>query len=115
MSLSLYMDEHIHKAITEGLRQRNVDVSTVQQDGRSGFPDVVLLDRAIELQRVMFSQDQDFLIEAQRRQSEGVPFSGVIFARQSRVDIGTCVNDLEMIAKALDIADFANWVQYLPL
>jgi hypothetical protein len=109
------MDEHIHNAITEGLRQRGVDVLTVQEDGRSGFPDVLLLDRALELERVMFSQDQDFLVEAQHRQSKGVAFSGVIFARQSRVDIGTCINDLELIAKALDIKDFANWVQFLPL
>jgi hypothetical protein len=109
------MDEHIHRAITVGLRQRNVDVLTVQEDGRSGFPDAVLLDRAMELQRVMFSQDQDFLIEAQRRQAEGIHFAGVVFARQSQVDIGTCVSDLELIAKASDIEDFADWVQYLPL
>jgi hypothetical protein len=29
MSIALYMDENVHGAITNGLRQRNVDVLTV--------------------------------------------------------------------------------------
>ena len=115
MSLALYMDEHVHRAISNGLRQRGVDVLTVQEDERTGFPDSTLLDRATELQRVMFSQDQDFLAEAKRRQAEGIKFAGVIYARQSRVSIGVCVRDLEMIAKACELEDFTNFVQHLPL
>jgi hypothetical protein len=37
-----------------------------------------LLDRAGELGRVLFSQDEDLLIEAARRQREGIHFAGVI-------------------------------------
>ena len=115
MSLPSYMDEHMHRAITKELRDREIDVLMVQEDGRSGFPDLLLLDRAIELGRVMFSQDQDFLVEAQRRQAAGIYFAGVVFACQSRVSIGECVHDLELVAKASDLSDFVNWVQYLPL
>ena len=32
VSLKLYMDEHVPTAITEGLRQRGIDVFTVQED-----------------------------------------------------------------------------------
>jgi hypothetical protein len=109
------MDEHVPRAITTGLRFRGIDVLTVQEDSRSGFPDVVLLDRAAELGRVMFSQDQDFLIEAQSRQQSGRSFSGVIFARQSRISIGDCIRDLELIAQWGEPEDFANQVQFLPL
>jgi len=49
------MDEHIHLAITLELRLRDVDVLTVQEDNRQGTADVGLLDRAIELQRVISS------------------------------------------------------------
>lgn len=63
----------------------------------------------------MFSQDQDFLIEAKRRQSEDINFSGVLFARQSRVSIGDCIHDLEIITKLGELEEFANRVQYLPL
>jgi hypothetical protein len=35
------MDEHVPRSITTGLRLRNVDVLTVQEDGRTGFPDSI--------------------------------------------------------------------------
>jgi Domain of unknown function (DUF5615) len=56
MSLTLYMDENVHGAITIGLRLRNIDVISVQEDERSGFPDPHILDRATELNRIAFSQ-----------------------------------------------------------
>ncbi|MBD1936924.1 DUF5615 family PIN-like protein [Microcoleus sp. FACHB-68] len=115
MSVALYMDEHIHLAITLGLRLRDVDVLTVQEDNRKGTPDPILLDRATELQRIIFTQDEDFLAIAKRRQSEGVSFSGVIYAHQRLVSVGDCVRDLEIIAKTGTPEDFANCVQYLPL
>jgi uncharacterized protein with PIN domain len=115
MSVTFYMDEHVHRAITVGLRLRGVDVLTVQENGRRNTSDDVLLDRATELGRVMFSQDEDLLAEAKRRQDESAPFAGVIYAHQLRVTIGTCVRDLELIAKAADPQDLANRVEYLPL
>ncbi|MGB3311490.1 MAG: DUF5615 family PIN-like protein [Nodosilinea sp.] len=115
MSLALYMDENVHGAITNGLRQRQVDVLTVQEDGRSGIADPEVLDRATELRRVLFSQDDDLLAEAKSRQTSASPFPGVIFAHQSRVSIGTCIKDLELIAKLGLIEEFANGVQFLPL
>ena len=115
MTVALYMDEHIHSSITVGLRFRDVDVLTVQEDGRSVISDTLLLDRATELQRVVLYQDQDFLIEAQRRQVEGIPFAGVIYAQQRIVTIGDCVRDLEVIAKASEPEDLVNMVQFLPL
>lgn len=62
------MDEQVPRQITAGLRLRGVDVLTVQEDERLGTPDPILLDRATELQRVMFSRDDDFLAEAHRPQ-----------------------------------------------
>jgi len=115
MSLTFYMDENVHRAITTGLRQRDVDVLTVQEDGLRSFPDPMILDRATELQRVLFTQDEDFLAEANRRQAEGINFYGVIYTHKLIVSIGECVRDLEIIAKACERSEFANRVQYLPL
>ncbi len=42
MSVSFYMDEHIHRAITSGLRLRGVNVLTVQEDGYGGYPDPII-------------------------------------------------------------------------
>jgi predicted nuclease of predicted toxin-antitoxin system len=92
-----------------------VNVLTAQEDGRSNTPDAVVLDRAAEPQRVLFSQDEDLLAEAKYRQTEGIPFAGVVYAHQLRVTIGVCVRDLELIAKAAEMEDLANRVEYLPL
>lgn len=71
------MDEHVSRAVTVGLRRRGLDVLTVQEDGRTGASDEVILDRAFELSRVLFSQDDDLLVEANRRQKTSLPFCGV--------------------------------------
>ncbi|MEO0708026.1 MAG: DUF5615 family PIN-like protein [Cyanobacteria bacterium J06649_5] len=52
MSVALYMDENVPRQITVGLRLRDVDVLTVQEDDRAGIPDSQVLERATELQRV---------------------------------------------------------------
>jgi len=74
MPLALYMDQHVPRAITTGLRSRNVDVLTASEDGTSACTDTELLDRALQCGRVLFSQDDDLLAEAARRQVESVPF-----------------------------------------
>ena len=115
MTLPLYMDENVHGAITIGLRLRQIDVLTVQEDGYSGADDIIILNRATALKRLIFSQDKDFLIEANNRQVQGMEFVGVIYGHQLMISIGDCIRDLELIAKLGKLEEFANKVQYLPL
>ncbi len=115
MSVALYMDEHVHRAITAGLRLRGVDILTVQEDGRRGVSDAELLARSTELGRPLFSQDEDLLAEAKRCQADRIAFSGVVYAHQLHVTIGECVRDLELIAKAADSQDLVDRVEFLPL
>jgi uncharacterized protein with PIN domain len=115
MAISLYMDHHVPRAITLELRLRGVDVMTAYEDGASKFSDSKLLDRATELNRILFTQDDDLLVEATKRQREGIAFSGVIYAHQLRVSIGRCVHDLELIAKVGVPEDLFNRVEFLPI
>ena len=64
---------------------------------------------------VLFTRDDDLLAEATRRQREGIPFDGVVYAHQLRVSIGRCVEDLELIAQAGEPVDLMNQVMFLPL
>lgn len=98
-----------------GLRLRQVDVLTAQEDGTRRFSDPDLLDRATVLNRVLFTRDEDLLREAARRQQNREFFAGVIYAHQLRVSIGQCIEDLELLAKGNEPEDFANMVEYLPL
>jgi hypothetical protein len=115
MALRLYMDHHVPRAITIGLRMRSVDVITAHEDAASGLPDPDLLDRAAELGRVLFTQDDDLVVEAVRRQRDAIPFSGVIYAHQLRTSIGRCIQDLELIARVAEAEDMANRIEFLPL
>ena len=115
MPLALYMDQNVPRAITLGLRLRNVDVLTAFEDGASDVDDPELLDRASSLGRVLFSHDDDLLTEAARRQVAGIPFGGVIYAHQLRVSVGACIDDLALIATAGEPEDLRQHVLFLPL
>ena len=107
------MDEHVPRAITEGLRLRGVDVLTAQEDNRRRASDSELLDRATELGRIL--QDSDLLREATRRQRAGEFFTGIIFAHPLKVTIGECIEDLMLLATVGEPEDFANQIIFLPL
>ena len=114
MTVALYMDVHVHRAITNGLRIRGVDVLTAQEDGYRTAADDHLLDRATELGWVLFNQDEDLLVEAKRRQTVGTQISGVVYGHQMRATIGRCVGDLKLIAKLAEPDEMANRVEFLP-
>ena len=88
MSLGLYVDVHVPGPITRGLRRRGVDVLTAQDDGRGRASDPDLLDRAFELGRMVFSQDEDMLTEAVKSHRADEPFATVIFVRQLDLSLG---------------------------
>jgi hypothetical protein len=115
LSIAFYFDEHVPRAVVLGLRLRGIDVLTVQDDDRRGVADRLLLDRATELRRPLFSQDEDLVAEARRRQKKGIHFSGVIYAPQPRVTVGVCVRDLHMIAEVMKTDELENRVEFIPL
>src|SRR5579862_2129020 len=99
------MDVHVPAAIMRGLRRRDVDVLTSQDDNTTRMPDDELLKRATLLDRTLFTMDEDLLSEANRLQRLREHFSGVIYAHQLGVTIGQCVTDLELMAKIYEPDD----------
>lgn len=114
MPLYYYMDVHVPAGITAGLRRRQINVATSQEDGTQEDSDENLLKRATQLGRVLFSQDQDFLPIARQWQIKSRPFAGLIFSSQ-HVSIGSLVADLEIVAHCCAEEELANNVLYLPL
>lgn len=84
------------------------------EDGTERLADPDLLDRAMSLGRVLFSMDIDLVIEAERRQREGIAFAGVVFARQG-LPIGLLVEELEIIATASESSELYGTLIRLPL
>ena len=114
MPTALYMDVHVPWPITEQLRRRGVDVLTAIEDGRQERSDHELLERAHELGRLIFTQDIRFRVLAEEWQRTGMPFSGLLFGHQLRGTIGQYVADLELVAQASELVEWANRVEHLP-
>lgn len=115
MPWPVYMDVHVPATISAGLRLREIDVLTCQEDGSDRWSDERLLARATSLGRVLFTQDDDLLRLVSTWQQQDRPFSGVVYAHQLSAGIGTLVQDLELVLACCKQAELANNVRYLPL
>ncbi len=62
MAIRLYMDHNVPRAITNGLKLKGIDLITAYEDGSSQLDDSELLDRATELERVLFTRDYNLYV-----------------------------------------------------
>ena len=62
-----YADAHVVFTLVQALRQRGMDIVRVQDRGREHADDVDLLDEALADERVMLTNDTDFLVLAAER------------------------------------------------
>ena len=115
MASSLLMDVHIPKSITDGVRRSGVDVVTAQDENAGLETDENLLRRAVELNRLLYSQDADFLEIATLWQADGKTFPGIIYGSQLGCSIGRTIEDLELICKCATPSELESRVIFLPL
>jgi predicted nuclease of predicted toxin-antitoxin system len=106
--VKFYTDEHVASAVVHGLRQRGVDVLTVVEAGLLGGADEEHLHRALREERVIFTQDADFL----RLHSSGSEHAGIAYARQGTT-VGDIIRGLMLIHQALNAEDLKNHVEFL--
>jgi hypothetical protein len=111
--LKAYANEHVLAAVVEALRKRGMDVITVQERGREGADDAGLLVEAMKDQRVMITNDQDFLILAAERSKRGEIFAPILFWPQQRRRIGEIVRSIIREVSRTDYASACSQVYYL--
>jgi predicted nuclease of predicted toxin-antitoxin system len=102
------MDEHVAKAVTEGLRRRGVDVVTVQELGLQAAEDQQHLQRATQEGRVVVTQDTDFL----RLHAAEVPHGGIVYASQ-QTPVSQMLRGLMLIHDVLTSEDMTRHVEFL--
>lgn len=102
------MDEHVHSAVTEGLRRRGVDVLTAQEAGMYSVTDQEHIALAVKEGRVIFTQDVDFL----RLHASGIAHRGMVYVPQ-QTPVGAMVRGLMLVYDILDAEDMAGQVEYL--
>jgi hypothetical protein len=103
-----YTDEHVSRAVINGLRQRGVDVLSVPEADRIGTADNEQLAFALAEGRVLLTYDTDYLV----LHAAGVSHAGIVYANQY-TPVGEIVRGLMLIYQALDSAEMAGHVEYL--
>ena len=106
--IKFYMDEHVAKSVTEGLRRRGVDVVTVQELGLHAADDRRHLERAVQEGRVVVTQDTDFL----RLHAAGVSHRGIVYAPQ-QTPVPQMLRGLMLIHDVLSSEDMIRHVEFL--
>ena len=114
MAITLYMDVHVPRPVTEGLRARGIDVPTAQDDDADRLDDEDPLLRAKGLGRVLVSQDEDLLAIGSQWQQAGHEFPGIVYAHQLRLGIGALIDELELLAQCMEEHELQNQVIFLP-
>lgn len=102
------LDEHVDKAVAEGLRRRGIDARTVHELGRRGLPDESHVDWAWANGWVIVTGDRDYLRIASRRQH-----GGIVFYRRRRATIGGLVRGLERILESETLESMRDEQRYL--
>ena len=106
--MRFYTDEQVARAVVRGLRRRGVDVLTVPEAGTLGVSDADQLQRARDEERVIFTQDDDFL----RLASEGADHAGIVDASHEH-GAGEIIRGLMVIHEVLEADEMAGRVEYL--
>ena len=78
--IRFHLDEHIDPAIADGLRRRDIDVTTTVEAGLREAEDDEHLAFAREEGRVIVTHDQGFL----RKHSQGVAHTGIAYCHLRR-------------------------------
>lgn len=112
MTLRLYADECVDARIVAGLRRRGIDIVTAAEEDLLGAHDDTHLQRASELDRVVVSNDQDFLRLAHQRAEGGADHPGLLFILP-RTPIGNAVRSIALVSQAKTPEDLRNWIEWI--
>ncbi len=111
--LKAYADEHVVFGLVQALRQRGMDVIRVQDRGREQAEDTELLDEALHDERVMLTNDVDFLVLAAQRAAQQQRFAPIFFWPQQRRSIGQLVRSIIREASRHDYDSACSQVFFL--
>jgi len=105
--VSFLLDEHLPSSVAEELEGRGVGVKTVYDVDLDGAPDSEILEFAENDNRVIVTQDSDFL------ELDGEQHSGIVFLTEP-VGIGNLTRELARVLENFEPGDLENSVVYIP-
>lgn len=107
--IKFHLDENVRNAIAQGLRRRGVDVTTTPECSLIGVSDETQLKFARSQNRVIFTQDTDFL----RMNQSNTDHCGIVYCSQGNKSIGETIKGLILIWELLEPFDMLGKVEFL--
>ena len=107
--IEYHLDENVSNAVAEGLRRRGIDVTTTPGQNPIGASDRDQIAFAREQQRVIFTQDDDFL----KLHQANVPQAGIAYCHQGSRSLGEIVKTLTLIWEWVDPEGLIGQVEFI--
>lgn len=107
--MRFHLDEHVADAIAKGLRQRGIDVTTTAEAGLLDAEDAQHVNFALAANRVIVTQDADFL----RLHAEEISHPGIVYYSQGSRSIGEVVRFLALMHECLKDDEMRGRVEYV--
>jgi len=104
--VKFYTDENVSSAIVNGLRRRGIDVLSAKDAKMLGKSDEEHLRSATENNRILFTQEGDFL----KLHASDYEHIGIVHTHQ-RTPIGKIIRGLEIIHLIMMNTDMKNHVE----
>ena len=108
--LKAFADEHVAHALVNALRMRGMDVVTVQDVGLRSEDDPQLLDFAYKNERIILTNDHDFLAHAAESSARLEPFAPIVFWPQQQRTVGQLLPKIVHLATTLRYTEACSQV-----
>ena len=106
-------DEHVDRAIVKGLRKHGADVVTAQEQGLDGLDDEALLAAAAKDDRLILTNDKDFLAIHAKWVKQGHPHTGIVFWEMTKYSVGNAIRRIMGVLSVMKREHVANRQLYL--
>lgn len=115
MQVRLYIDEDaMSHSVIAGLRARDIDVTSVIEEGRQGLEDVDQLEFAIVQERVIYTCNaRDFYRLHTEYLQQGKMHAGIIIITQQRYGIGEQIRRLLKLISTKSAEEMEGQAEFL--
>ena len=107
--IKFHLDENVDPAIAAGLRRHGIDVTTTKEVGLLTKSDDEQLEYICTSQRVIFTQDTDFLRIASYNQTH----PGITYCQKGTRSIGEIIAGLTLIYEVFSPEEMIGQVEFL--
>ena len=107
--ISIQCDEHIKSSIINGLKARAIQAYSVEENNLKGFSDTTLLQYCIKTNRILLTNDEDFL-----ELSNKYNYPGIIFITTQFSPIGDIIRAVIKLNDTLSQSEFKNSKFFIP-